>query len=935
MLLTVTFLNAQENTEKEFTVQEQQKKQYGLYELDERSTTASMVTVFGKELDKTPTTKLPLMLTGRLSGLMVTENSSQLSKEETSLYLRGKHSVNGSGTPLIVIDGLISKTDIFEFIQASDIESITLLKDASAQAIYGIEGSNGVIVITTKRGNREGLEINASIENTFQQVSTRPTYINSWEYASLRNEASANDNISSLPFSGSQITAYRNASDKQKYPNTDWYDMFMKKMVMQQRVGVSAIGGGEKVKFYIGLNFINQGDQFKTENDNYDASDRSKIYNFRANLDVELFENLSAYYRTSGNIIKEQLPNGYTMSGVYESLFQMPSTVYGPLTDAGEVIATSSFNNPTYGMLNRSGVNKQTSAKTINQMGLDWDLKFITPGLKLGGFAAYETQGIGELKAAQTFERWIRTTDLDKFEFIKKGDEINSPLTYTKPSNFSYQIVFNGFANYHRSFQKHKVDAMLFGAFHNFSARYQHSPYMYPFKRILSGLMLNYDYDNRYIAKFDIGYSGSEQFPNNNRFFATPAFSAAWIVSNEDFLKNNDILSFFKLRASYGVAANDDFGAKRYAYSDEITFVGGGSITSLEKIINEVSFANLDVQPEMIKKLNVGFDIELFKNLSINVDFFKENLDNMYVSSTGSVPAFQGVALSNYPNTNSGKMENKGFELSLIYSKQIHNDLKITAGAWFNVAKNKLIDVGEVELDDTYKYRYREQGYAYGQSWGYEVDKSNGNGFFNSEEEIQTSSLTYSFGTPRVGDLIYKDLNGDEVIDEKDLKPIGDGLLPAYYYSVTTSIEYKNFDFSFLLQGIGKREVIESGYGIDESLMDGVYAEVHKNAWTQERFANGDKITFPALSTITSTNHQASDFYKNNRAYLRLKNLEIGYSLSDNILDKMPVQGFRLFLSGQNLLTFHNMKYNEFGPEGSYIGIPVYKLYNIGLQLKF
>ena len=938
LLLNCTLLfaqNVQDETIKKTVVCDSvQRIEMGYYSQNSNAVTGSVATVSGSELDKTPTSTLSLTLAGRLPGLMTFENSSQLTKEDVFLQIRGLHTNNGAGVPLVLIDGLVATSNIFETITPSEINSISILKDASTQAIYGIQGANGVIIITTKRGEIGKLKILVSMENALQQVTTKPTFINSWDYATMRNQAAKNDGIQQ-PFTPEQIANFKSGTDKEKYPNTNWYEMFMNDIVMQQRVGISASGGNERMRFFTNVNMVNQGSQFISDNTRYDASDASQIYNFRANVDLNLFDDLSAFFRTNGSVRRERTPSNTDISALYRSLFFMPSTTYGPCTPNGEVIATSSFNDPTYGLLNKAGFAQTTSTNTISQFGLNLDLSSITKGLKMSGYAAFETLGTGYLRASQSYERWVGTENPDDFSFIKKGDEINSSLAYSKTSSFQYQLIFNALANYERTFGKHQVEAILFGTYHNFSSPNYSLPYLYPYKRIISGSMLSYNFDNRYFAKVDLGYSGSDQFPNDHRFFATPAISAGWIVTNESFFNWKNLISYLKIRGSYGYTANDDFGANRYSYLDEVAYLNGGPISNLQNLIEERGYGNVDVAPEMIKKQNLGVDLEIANSLMVHFDYFKEDIDNMYINATTAIPGFQGIPLDNYPYTNAGKMENKGFELALNYSKEIKKDFNISVGGMMSVAKNAVKYIGEVQLDEDYKYRYRTESYSYGQGWGYLVDKSNGNGFFNSTEEIAASNLTYDFGTPRVGDLKYKDLNGDDVIDIKDKAPLGNGSVPAFYYGINASVTYRGIDFTMLFQGIGKYEVLEGGYGVDETLLDGVYSEIHKDAWTNERYANKESISYPALSVNTSTNIQSSDFYLNNKSYIRLKNVEIGYNLPKEWFTLSGIEKFRLFASGQNLFTIHNMKFKDFGPEGSYASIPVYKIYNIGIQINF
>jgi len=309
---------------------------------------------------------------------------------------------------------------------------------------------------------------------------------------------------------------------------------------------------------------------------------------------------------------------------------------------------------------------------------------------------------------------------------------------------------------------------------------------------------------------------------------------------------------------------------------------------------------------------------------------------NMLINPISTVPTYQGVALGNYPRTNAGVHRYWGTDFTVNYTKTLNKDLSVNLGGFVSYAKNKIIYSAESQKSEEYAYRYYEQGFPTAQNFGYLVDYSNGNGFFNSEEEIASKGLDYKSGTPRVGDLIYKDLNNDGAIDEKDRAPLGNGVTPNYYYGISGGLTYKAFDLSFLFQGLSGYKTVEGGIGLYGTDYDGVYGTLLENAYTTERYQSGAKITAPALSIATSTTSMVgSDYYLYDRSYLRLKNLEIGYTLPSQVSHAISADKIRIVLSGQNLFTWDKMKTSDFGPEGSFSSIPVYKVYNVGLSLLF
>jgi TonB-linked SusC/RagA family outer membrane protein len=910
----------------------------------------AVATVSGEILEKSPVANLSQTLAGRLPGLTTIETFSELSRANTSLFVRGLSAARQNG-PLVIIDGLIcayNSNQTLEYITANEIESITLLKDASTQALYGIQGANGLLVITTKKGKKGPLRVNVRMDQSFQQVTTKPTFYNAAEYATMRNQASVNSGIITKPFSDEQIAAYRSGNNE-LYPNHNWYDEYMKDIASMQRVGVNLTGGTDKVQFFSNINLMHQGGQFKTDQTRYDPNANNVWVNYRSNVDMKLNKYLNAFVRLSGNVKRERTP-GSGNATIYGSLFQIPPSTYGPLTPVvtdpatgkvidpgGQVITTENVGSPTYGMLNRSGYYRHTVTNVNSQIGLDLDMSFLTKGLSLTGTFAYQTNAVGSMRTTQNYQRFKRTDDLTVLEFNPKGGDVNTPLSYGKSSSYYYHLTYNGVMNYKRVFNKHSISGLAYMFFQNLTKADLGSPGNLPYNRVSSGAEAAYGYDNRYFVKFDVGYSGSEQYARSSRYVATPAVSVAWALSNESFMKEATWLSQLKLRASWGKTGNDQSDLLRFSYLDNVEARGGGPLGYLQYMIYEKEVGNPGIQAEISTKKNFGIDLGLFNALSISVDVFKERMENMVVGAVSTIPLYQGVPLGFYPKKNVGIFENKGYEIVINYAKNINRDLDVSIGGMFSYNKNTIISWNEALKAQDYAYRNWQEGYSVGQQFGYLVDYSNGNGFFNSQAEIDNSHLTYSMQKDiMVGSLKYKDLNGDNIIDDKDKAPIGNGAIPRQTYAINGSVRYKAFDLNFIFQGVGEYSSIYSGQGVWETDFDGVYGALHANAWTQERYDQGLPISYPALSTINNSNHQSNDFFSYNRSYIRLKNLEIAYTLPTAIAKKISADKIRILLSGQNLFTWDKMKSKDFGPEGGgYTAFPVYKVYNVGVSVGF
>ncbi|MGO1786222.1 MAG: SusC/RagA family TonB-linked outer membrane protein [Sphingobacterium sp.] len=918
---------------------------------NQRNLTGAVSVVSGQALERHPVANLSQTFAGRFSGLTTEETFSELSRANTDLFVRGLSAARKGG-PLVVIDGIptsYNSNQSLEYISPNEIESIAILKDASTQALYGIQGANGVIVVRTKRGKKGPVEIQVRLDQSLQQVTTKPFMYSSLDYAEMMNQAGVNDGLGAFSqFSEPAVDYFRTGERPDLYPNNNWHQRYMKDVASMQRVGVNVNGGNDKITYFSNLNFMHQGGYFNTESPDYNANPKNIWVNYRSNVDVQFNKYLSGFLRLGGNVKRERTPGAASNEETYSSMFLLPPTTYGPLTPEildptsgevlvpeGQVVVTDRVDKPTYGILNRSGYINHTVTNISSQFGLDLDMSFLTQGLQLSGVFAYQTNSVGSLTTTQDFERYQRANDFDKLEFSRKGEQQNTPLAYGKSHSYYYHLTYKGQLNYSRSFGAHRVNGMAYGLFQNLTKANTDAPALLPYKRLNTGIQMEYNYDDRYILKGVFGYSGSEQYARNHRYLYTPALAGSWLVSNESFMEQTQSwLSLLKIRGSWGKTANDQSELQRYAYLDEIVVNRGGPLGYLQYLVVENQTGNPYIAAEVSTKSNLGIDVGLFNQFTVTADFYKERMENMVVGAVATVPAYQGVPLANYPKINEGIFENQGFEISLRYDQQINARSSFYLQGMYSHNKNTIIRWNEPTRTEGFAYQKREEGYSYGQQFGYLVDYEGGNGFFNTQEEIDASGLQYGFGAIRVGDLKYRDLNEDGRIDERDQGPIGDGAIPRRVYSFAGGFKYGNFDMHVLFQGVGQYASIMTGAGIWETHNGGMFTALHQKAWTEDRFAAGEEISWPALSTEKSVNHEASDFVNFNRSYLRLKNLEMSYSLQSDGLKRWGVDGLRFILSGQNLLTWDKMKSKDFGPEGAgYLSFPVYRVFSFGLGL--
>lgn len=912
----------------------------GFTTMSKNDFSGSAAVLYGKQMQHSPVTDIRQTFSGNLPGLYANETYSEPARQSYSFYTRGITTTHAN-QPLVIIDGVIcypgTQDYSLSYITPEEIEQVSVLKDAASQSLYGAEGSDGVIVITTKRGIKGKTQVNCYADFSMMEPTTKPSFINSWEYAEMRNQAAYNDGLGrNYYFSDQDIENYKNGTDPVLYPNTNWYKMNMKNFIPMERGGVNLSGGNDWITFYTNVNVLHDDGPLKTESGNgkksneYHRNLHEFWVNYRANLDFRFANWINATLNIAGNMKKEHTPGpAYFLDAIYPHLFTMPSTVYGPLTPTidgatfpgDEVVVTQKDDNSPYGMINRTGYTNYTVNNIYAKFGLNFDLNFLVKGLSVGGDVAYRSYSSSGLTTTKDYRRYQRDMSATDLSFIRKGTLDNSSLVYGKNTDEFYDLYYKGNINYKFDIKEHHLNATAFGWYQH----YEFSRAEMPFDHALFGIDVAYNYAHKYMLRLDYATSGSEEFARSQRWVKTPAFSAAWVISEENFMKAVPFITNAKIRVAYGKTANDRLGLPRYPYEDVITY--NGSTTA------ENRYGNPNIHAEAVKKSNIGIDLGFLNMIDFSFDIFNERCNNVVCTNTTTIPSFQGITLSSFPFTNSGKIKNHGFETSLSIGRQ-YKDFEFKVGGNLAYAKDKIISNGENSLGDDYVYPYRVEGWSYGQTFGYLVDYSNGNGMYNFQSELDKAP-TYSFGTPRLGDLKYKDLNNDGKIDQKDQAPITRGAIPQITYGISGYLRYKNFDMSFMFDGIGRYDRLYSGAGVWETDYDGIFGSLHRNAWTQDRWNNSEKITYPALSTKASVNHQASDYFVYDCSFFRLKSLEIGYTLPSSISKSIGLQTVRFVLNGQNLITWDHMKSSDFGPQGSYLGVPVYRVYNIGLRASF
>ena len=916
------------------------------------SLTASIVSLSTKDLVQTPQANVSNMLVGRMPGLIAMQRSGAPGEDESTLLIRGVSTFTGNTAPLVMVDGV--ERENYNGIDANEIETINILKDASATAIYGVRGANGVILITTKKGEVGKPKISYSGNFAIQQPTALPHYLNSADYATLYNEAMKNDAYISgstyePKFSDEDIRLYRDGTDPIFHPDMNWTDDFLRKTTLRTQHNFNVSGGTDRVKYFISVGyFAQQGMYQNTKIDkDHDVNAHDARYNFRSNLDFKITDDFKATVQLATQIENVRTPgagNTNVWKDVsYANPMASPGIIDGKIIRLDGVMGTT---NP-WSTLRSNGYDNDSKNNVNTTLRLDYDLsRALLKGLSVHGSISYDSYYYSRKSFRKSLPSYTAVRDPDNADnilYIPTGEENvwSASSSYGK----NRKVYMEAGINYARTFGQHSGTAMIL---YNQSKYYSPS-LQYYVPNAYQGLVgrVTYDYASRYLAEFNMGYNGTENFAKGKRFGFFPAFSAGWVVTEEPFFPKNDILVFLKIKASYGIVGNDKIGGDRFLYLpssygdaedkaiNRYNFGDASSpYSSLEIIENKIG--NPDLTWEKAKKMNLAFEMNFFKNhLTTTIEIFKERRNNI-LANRNTQPMIIGA---NLPAYNMGEMENKGWEIDVNYRNNIR-DFNYWARFNYSFARNKVLYKDEIKK----KYAYQmETGRRLNQFYGLLFD-----GFYNSWEEINALDRpvsSWNGNKLQPGDIRYVDVNKDGVIDEYDEVPIGYSPTPEIIYGFSFGFSWKGFDLSALFQGADNVSIKYFGRSLWPFINGHESAkELIKERWTQERYDAGETISFPRLSLSpnkdTDNNYRDSDFWIRDASYLRLKNVEIGYTFSRKMVKPLGVQSIRLYVSGSNLITWTDVI--DLDPEApSRAGnveinsYPLQKIYNIGLNINF
>ncbi len=932
--------------------------------------TGAVSAVSGEGLLKAPVANVANALQGNLPGVSAVQASGMPGADEPVIRIRGTGSLN-SAEPLVLVDGVERS---FSQLDANEIESISVLKDASATAVFGVRGANGVILVTTKRGTTGKASVTATANAAVQTISKFIDFADSYTYGRMWNYSAITDALPMSQWPGTSkiadYTPYANAGIRfsqdvmehfrtgdmpRTFPNMDWINYIMNDSAWQEQANVNVNGGTERVRYFVSAGFLNQDSLFKTfSNNKHETFDFQRL-NYRANLDIDVSKNSQLSLTLGG-----RMQDRNTMGGGEGFLFRylQGATPYAGsgIDPAGRHIVSDES---LVGPYDRDALSNYYDLGYVNESTnvLNFDIQyklkldFITEGLSFKTKASYNSEYTARKNRQNGYGTGVTyvATIVNGEEVLRK-EGVTWPTPYSESKWGSRNWYTEASFDYARRFGEHNVGALLL---------YNQSKTYYPwdsdgslYQSIPKGYVglvgrITYDYATKYLLDFNIGYNGSENFAPGKRYGVFPSISVGWIPSQEKWwepLKN--VIGYLKIRGSWGLVGNDNTNGARFLYLPGAWQFYTGSTTvnpqnrganfgtsgGWLQAVKELTSGNPNVTWETASKVNLGLDAGFFKDrLHAYVDFFWEDRQHILVSNASTLPAVTSLP-SSY--VNEGRVKNHGYEITLSWEDRI-GDFRYSISPNLSFARNKVIEMLEVE--PMYEY-LRHTGLPVGQRFGYDLFE-----FYQPGTEDRYQA---KYGVPmpdqnlelRYGDAVYVDLNDDGIIDQNDQKPLGYTTNPEITYSLNTSFHWKGLDFSMLWTGADHVSRSLNGYFRDQfgsTNTSALTQWVADNSWTED---NPDAI-LPRISfTNRVHNNRDSQAWVIDSKYVRLKNLEIGYTF--NKPNKMPFFNYiRFFLSGQNLLTFATFDGNDPEAPGSGLDFgvryPMTRVYNMGVQLNF
>lgn len=914
------------------------------------SLVSSVNSISNRELSVTASRNLTNALSGQIPGLISVQRSGEPGYDNSEFWIRGVSSFSGGTSPLVLVDGI---PRAMADIEPDEIESFTLLKDAAATAVYGAEGANGVILITSKRGKSEKPKISLRAEGTFLTPTRLPEFMNAEQHLSLYNEALKNEGQEPIY----DPSLYKDGADRDLYPNTDWLDYMLRDHTYNMRYTLNVRGGSDKARYFVSGAFFQENGIFKQGNQNeYDNNIGVKRYNLRSNIDFDVSKTTLVKVDISGQYMQTNYP-GVGTPTIFTQMCMTPAylmpPVYSDGTIAGHPRPSNSRTNP-YNSLVNSGYAKEWRTSIQSKVEINQKLDFITKGLSWKGMLSFDADMNYTAKRTKTPSQYVATgrdPETNKLlfkEVVQGSDALSESLSNSSNKKIYFETSFN----YNRTFaEKHDVGAMLLymqkeTQYHNNALAYR--------KQGLVG-RVTYGYDGRYFLEGNFGYTGSETFASGHRFGFFPAVGLAWYVSNEHFYPEalSNVVNKLKFRLSVGKTGNDNTGGDRFLYRQTMNqgaggynlgFGDSGALGGIGNGIVEGRFAAPYLSWEIEDKQNYGIDLGLFGNkIDIQMDYFNNKRHGILLQrrTVSNVTGFQQMPWQNF-----GIVKNQGVDGSITLNQQI-GDVKLSARGNITYAHNKIVEYDQVPQ----KYEWMNIAGTSLNSWNVFI----ADGLYSEDDFIikgEGLNRTYTLkdGVPsgltagvKPGDIKYKDMNGDGIINDYDkVQDVGNPAVPELMYGFGLNVEYKGWYAGVFFQGAGKTSTVFGAnnpssffpfmYGVDESSLRTEVAD----RWTEEN--QNPNAMFPRLHTGAFENNTApSTHWMRDASFLRFKNAEVGYNFKKEMITKMRLQSLRIYLQGNNLCVWDKIKMwdPEQGNSNGGFSYPLNRTFTLGLDVTF
>ena len=893
---------------------------FGLQQTNAESTGA-VSTVYAENIDKSSAFSIGNSLYGNVLGLTTMQSTGVVWEQMPSMYIRGLKTLNGNNGILLVVDGLERDNNwqALKYITPEEVESVSVLRDAAALALYGYRGVNGVVNIVTKRGKYDTREINFSYDHAFNYMTRKPELADAYTYASALNEALTNDG-KQVRYSQNELNAFKNGTSPYLYPNVNWWEEVFRDRGASDIATLSFRGGSTKMRYYTMMNLQNNRG---FTNADYSTQEKYSKANFRTNLDIDLSPKTKMQANIMG-ILNEFSRPGMGSDNLISKLYQLPSAAFPIRTESGLWGGNTTWGenwNPV-ALTEGRAYSKGHTRGLYADMSLRQDLSSLTKGLGASVRIGYDNLASYWENHTKGYKYGMASVASWENGLPIAGEEItggkDTEMSGDSKLDWQYRAFnFQMNVDWQRQFGVHSLYSMLLYTYKYDNAKGINNT----FYRQNAGWYTHYGFKNRYFADFTLMASASNLLAPDHRWNVSPTVGLAWLISNEKFMQSQNVVDFLKLRASFGMLNTDNIPGNGYWNET----VGGGNGYPINNNFggdggwHEGRLASVNGTTEKAYKYNAGVDATLFKGLTLTVDGFYERRSDIWVSSDGQNSAVLGASGS---YVNAGIVDSWGTEIGANYYKKMGN-VELNLGGTFTYNRSKIIEM----LEEPAAYDYtRSTGNPVGQIFGLQAI-----GYFVDQADID-NSLPQQFGPVKAGDIKYKDMNGDKVINSDDRVAMGyNSTCPEIYYSFSLGLEWKGLGFSAQFQGVGNYTAILSGTYY-RPLVDNTTISnyVYRNRWTPET----PNARFPRLTTETVDNNlQTSSLWLADRSFLKLRNCEVYYKLPSSWLNRFWVKNAKVYVRGVDLLCFDSI--DQLDPEAMNNSYPATRSIHVGLSVGF